>query len=119
MQSFVGTFRSTSSFLRSLSDAELSTTPLRALEIDTAFNDTTSGTAPGSDGHQPGVYKRGGAPMRRIFTALLRACWRIGHQPKQWASSALRMLFKAGDRTNANNNRGISLLSVVCSRQNL
>ena len=113
MQTFVGKFQSGQSFLRSLSDTKLSSSPLHSLEIKLAFDDTKDGTAPGPDGHQPSLYKRGGTPMRRIFTAMFRACWRLGHQSSQWASSALRMLFKAGNRADVTNYRGISLLSVA------
>ena len=113
MHKYDGQFRSARSFLRSLTDPGLSSAPLHDLETDSAFDHLACDTAPGPEGHHPAVYKRGGAPMRRIFAALFRKCWRMGRTPEQWKESHLRMLFKSGDTSDVSNYRGISLLAVA------
>ena len=113
MRSYVGSHRSPHSLLRSLTTEQLNAYALQPMETAAAIDWVGSDTAPGPDGHVPGVYKLAKPGMTRILTAFFNLCWSTGRTPSQWKGCHVRMLHKKGDTADVNNYRGISLLDVA------
>ena len=113
MRSYVGSHRSPHSLLRSLTTEQLNAYALQPMETAAAIDWVGSDTAPGPDGHVPGVYKLAKPGMTRILTAFFNLCWSTGRTPSQWKVCHVRMLHKKGDTADVNNYRGISLLDVA------
>ena len=62
------------------------------METAAAIDWVGSDTAPGPDGHVPGVYKLAKPGMTRILTAFFNLCWSTGRTPSQWKGCHVRML---------------------------
>ena len=84
-------------------------------ELSKAIDTLASGKAPGSDGIPPEVIK---ASKKTVLLdhlhELLLQCWEEGSVPQDMRDANITTLYKnKGDRSDCNNYRGISLLSIV------
>ncbi|KAI8512327.1 hypothetical protein Bbelb_089660 [Branchiostoma belcheri] len=84
-------------------------------ELRKAINSLASGKAPGSDGIPPEVVKAGkNTALHNHLHELLLQCWEEGAVPQDMRNASIITLYKnKGDRSDCNNYRGISLLSIV------
>ncbi|XP_062614292.1 uncharacterized protein LOC134276017 [Saccostrea cucullata] len=84
-------------------------------ELSKAINSLASGKAPGSDGIPPEVIKAGkSSTLLHHLHKLLLQCWEEGTIPQDMRNASIITLYKnKGDRSDCNNYRGISLLSIV------
>ncbi len=84
-------------------------------ELSKAIDSLARGKAPGSDGIPPEVIKAGqkSVLLDRLHELLLQ-CWEEGTVPQDMRDANIITLYKnKGDRSDCNNYRGISLLSIV------
>ena len=85
-----------------------------ASEIEKAINGLANGKASGNDAIPPEVTKQGTPTLLPHLHEILFLCWREGEVPQDMRDAKIVTLFKnKGDRSDCNNYRGISLLSVV------
>ncbi|XP_018010145.1 uncharacterized protein LOC108667613 [Hyalella azteca] len=83
-------------------------------EPSIAMDCLASGKAPGSDRIPPVIMKSGKPVLFQTLHELLRLCWEQGYTPQDMRDAKIVTLYKnKGDRSDCNNYRGISLLSVV------
>ena len=89
--------------------------PPSAEELSNAINSLACGKAPGNDGIPPEVIKAGKkTTLLHHLHELLLQCWEEGTVPQDMRDSNIITLYKnKGDRSDCNNYRGISLLSIV------
>jgi len=89
-------------------------TPPTLEELSKAIDCLACGKAPGSDGIPPEVLKIGKPALIQPLHELLCLCWGQGHIPQDMRDANIVTLYKnKGDRSDCNNYRGISLLSIV------
>ena len=92
---------------------ELDTEPSLS-ELEKAINALANGKAPGTDEIPPDVIKQGKSALLPHLHKLLCLCWSEGAVPQDMRNAKIVTLFKnKGDRSDCNNYRGISLLSIV------
>lgn len=92
---------------------ELDTEPTSE-ELSKAINSLTSGKAPGVDGITAEVLKCGKPALLHRLHRLLCLCWKEGSVPQDMRNANIVTLYKnKGDRSDCNNYRGISLLSIA------
>ena len=83
-------------------------------ELSKAIDCLKTGKAPGSDGIPPEVIKNCKGILLNPLYELLCTCWNEGEVPQDMRDSTIVTLYKnKGDRSDCNNYRGISLLSIV------
>ena len=84
-------------------------------ELGKAIDSLASGKAPGNDGIPPEVIKAGKeTSLLEHLHELLLQCWEEGSVPQDMRDANIITLYKnKGDRSDCNNYRGISLLSIV------
>ena len=83
-------------------------------ELKKAIKCLASGKAPGNDGIPPEVIKCGDNVLVQHLHDLLCQCWDEGAVPQDMRDAKIVTLYKnKGDRSDCNNYRGISLLSIV------
>ncbi|KAI8521282.1 hypothetical protein Bbelb_010360 [Branchiostoma belcheri] len=83
-------------------------------EVSKAIDSLRSGKAPGMDGIPPEVIKSAKGVLLPELHDLLCQCWEEGEIPQDMKDSNIITLYKnKGDRSDCNNYRGISLLSIV------
>ena len=83
-------------------------------ELDKAIDALSNGKAPGSDGIPPEVIKSGKSALLEPLHELLCLCWKEGAVPQDMRDATIITLCKnKGDRSDCNNYRGISLMSIV------
>eukprot|EP00745_Piridium_sociabile_P043277 TRINITY_DN8831_c0_g1_i1.p1 TRINITY_DN8831_c0_g1~~TRINITY_DN8831_c0_g1_i1.p1 ORF type:complete len:1016 (+),score=240.62 TRINITY_DN8831_c0_g1_i1:1061-4108(+) len=83
-------------------------------EISEALDSLASGRAPGKDGIPAEVLKCCKATIITELHEILCLCWRKGEVPQDMRDANIVTLYKnKGDRSDCNNYRGISLLSIV------
>ena len=83
-------------------------------ELSKAINSLASRKAPGSDGIPPDLIKHCKTTLLQPLHNVLCACWKEGAVPQDMRDAKIVTLYKnKGDRSDCNNYRGISLLSVV------
>ncbi|MCG8431359.1 MAG: reverse transcriptase family protein, partial [Candidatus Omnitrophica bacterium] len=83
-------------------------------EVQQAIDDLGCGKAPGNDGIPAEVYKCGQAAILPLLHLLLLMCWEQGTVPQDMRDANIITLYKnKGDRSDCNNYRGISLLSIA------
>ena len=83
-------------------------------EIQRAINNLSSGKAPGQDGIPAEIYKCGQEAILPVLHLLLLMCWNEGAVPQDMRDASIVTLYKnKGDRSDCNNYRGISLLSIA------
>ena len=73
-----------------------------------------SGKAPGIDSIHAEMLKADIEASTKILTDLFRTIWTKDTIPADWTKGLIVKLPKKGDLQNANNWRGITLLSVPC-----
>ncbi|XP_019625432.1 PREDICTED: uncharacterized protein LOC109470795 [Branchiostoma belcheri] len=90
-------------------------TPPTIDELRKAINSLASGKAPGSDGIPPEVVKAGkNTALHHHLHELLLQCSEEGAAPQDMRNASIITLYKnKGDRSDCNNYRRISLLSIV------
>ena len=92
---------------------ELDTRPTME-ELSKAINRLSCGKAPGSDGIPSEVLKSGKPALLQPLHDLLCHCWEQGYIPQDMRDANIVTLYKnKGDRSDCNNYRGISLLSII------
>ena len=83
-------------------------------ELSKPIDCLSRGKAPGKDGIPPEVLKSGKPVLLQHLHELLCLCWEKGHVPQDMRDANIVTLYKnKEDRSDCNNYRGISLLSVV------
>ena len=83
-------------------------------ELSKAIDHLSSGKAPGNDGIPAEVLKCGKPALLKPLLNLICECWESGHIPQDMRDAKIVTLYKnKGDRSDCNNYRGISLLSIV------
>ncbi|XP_063585836.1 uncharacterized protein LOC134763209 [Penaeus indicus] len=90
-------------------------TPPTIEELSKAVDNLANGKAPGSDNIPPEVIKAAkGSSLLQHLHELLMQCWEEGAVPKDMRDTMIVTLYKnKGERSDCNNYRGISLLSIV------
>lgn len=96
--------------------------PITWPEVCRVLTSLKDQTAPGFDGLPPAWFKvmadpeptaTPTSPMGRVFFLILRSLWCTPSIPAPWNTAAVVSIHKAGDTTDPNNYRGISLISVA------
>ena len=84
-------------------------------ELENAIKSLKNGKAPGKDGIPSEIIKAGkDSTLMQHFHELLLKCWDEGAVPQDMRDANIITLYKnKGDRSDCNNYRGISLLSIV------
>ena len=83
-------------------------------ELGRAIDHLRNGKAPGNDGIPAEVLKHGQPALLKPLHELICDCWERGHIPQDMRDAKIVTLYKnKGDRSDCNNYRGISLLSIV------
>ena len=83
-------------------------------ELGKAIDALKCNKAPGEDGIPPEVIKRCKTTLLKPLHDLLVTCWQEGQVPQSMRDAKIITLYKnKGDRSDCNNYRGISLLSIV------
>ena len=83
-------------------------------ELSNAIDALACGKAPGEDGIPPEIIKYGKPALLEPLHALLCLCWRDGKVPQDMRDAKIVTLYKnKDDRSDCNNYRGISLLSII------
>lgn len=83
-------------------------------ELNKAIDALNCNKAPGNDSIPPEVIKRCKSVLLKPLHDLLCLCWEEGEVPQDMRDSTIITLYKnKGDRSDCNNYRGISLLSIV------
>ena len=83
-------------------------------DVAEAIDCQQCGKAPGQDGISPDIIKCGKEALIEPLHAILCKCWEEGSVPQDMRDAKIITLYKnKGDRTDCNNYRGISLLSIV------
>ena len=83
-------------------------------DLSKAIDSLKNGKAPGKDAIPPEVIKHGKHALLHHLHVLLLLCWKEGTVPQDMRDANIVTLYKnKGDRSDCNNYRGISLLSVV------
>ena len=83
-------------------------------ELSKAIDALACGRAPGEDSIPPEIIKCGKPALLEPLNELLCLCWREGKVPQDMRDAKIITLYKnKGDRSDCNNCRGISLLSIV------
>ena len=83
-------------------------------ELSKAIDSLAAGKAPGSDGLPPDLIKHCKTALLIPLHKLLCECWEEGAVPQDMRDAKIITLYKnKGERSDCNNYRGISLLSIV------
>ena len=90
-------------------------TPPTIKELNKAIDSLSSDKAPGNDGIPPEIIKAGkDSSLIHRLHELLIDCWEEGTVPQDMRDAKIVTLYKnKGDRSDCNNFRGISLLSIT------
>ena len=92
---------------------ELDTPPTEE-ELRKAIDSLARGKAPGGDGIPAQMLQCAKSTLLHHLYELLRQCWEEGYVPQDMGDANIVTLYKKkGDRSDCNNYRGISLLSVL------
>ena len=82
--------------------------------LSKAIDSLACAKAPGKDGIPPELLKQGKSTLLKPLHKLLCLCWEQGHIPQDMRDANIVTFYKnKGDRSDCNNYRGISLLSIV------
>ncbi|XP_052673517.1 uncharacterized protein LOC128155711 [Crassostrea angulata] len=83
-------------------------------ELSKAIDNLASGKAPGNDGIPPDLLKQCKSSLLSPLHKVLCECWEDGSVPQDMRDAKIITLYKnKGERSDCNNYRGISLLSIV------
>jgi hypothetical protein len=81
------------------------------LEVEIAIAMFKKYKSPGSDQIPAELIKARGEMLLSAIHKLINSIWNEEQLPDQWKESIIVPVYKKGDKTDCNNNRGISLLS--------
>lgn len=83
-------------------------------EATKAISQLSMGKSPGNDGIPPEIFHYGGQKLKQLLTNLFQVIWNKGQVPQDFKDAILVPLYKRkGDRTQCDNYRGLSLLSIA------
>jgi len=82
-------------------------------EVREVIMELRNNKAPGGDNICAELMKCGGDKLRQLIYELIEDVWRQEVMPKEWTMTIICPIHKEGDKTNCQNYRGISLLSVI------
>ena len=83
-------------------------------ELSKAIDSLAAGKAPGSDSIPPDLIKHCKTTLLHPLHEVLCQCWREGSVPQDMRDAKIITLYKnKGERSDCNNYRGISLLSII------
>jgi hypothetical protein len=68
--------------------------------------------SPGNDQIPAELYQAGGEILLSVIHKFITSIWNKEERPDQWKESITVPIHKTGDKTDCNNYRGISLLSI-------
>jgi endonuclease/exonuclease/phosphatase family metal-dependent hydrolase len=98
-------------------DADTAAKPINAAiskeEVAKAIQKLKNYKAAGHDRVPAELLKRGGSSMLNMLTDLFNMVWDNELVPKGWRQGNVTSIFKAGDRTDCNNYRPITVLPVI------
>jgi len=80
-------------------------------ELETTIKALKARKSLGSEGINNEVYKHAPKSFLYKFFNFLNVCWIYGDIPEEWRTAIVIPIHKKGDRNNADNYRGISLLN--------
>ena len=86
--------------------------PIKFEEIKQMICNLKNGKAPGLDMISAELLKNLNTKFLVIFVRLFNRILESGDFPEEWAIGIIVLLFKGGDKTNLDNYRGITLLSI-------
>jgi hypothetical protein len=86
---------------------------LSLIEVETAIGNLKSYKSPGIDQILAELINAGGETLRTEIHILICSIWNKQELPQQWKESIIVQIHKTADKTDCNNNRGISLLSTA------
>ena len=81
-----------------------------AFEVELAIEKLKSHKSPGIDQIPAELIKAGGRTIRCAIHKLIISVWNKEELPEEWKESIIVPIHKKGDKTDCNNNSGISLL---------
>jgi len=87
--------------------------PIQPGEVKKAIAKLKCGKAVGPDGVCSELLKRGGHVLSLCFASLLSACWQSRIWPHLWSEGTICIIHKAGDTSNLNHYRPITVLNSV------
>jgi hypothetical protein len=82
------------------------------LEVEIAIIKLKKYKSPGSDQILAELIHAGGKILLSVIHKLINSVWNKEELPNQWKESIIVPIHKKGDKTDCNNYRGISLLSI-------
>jgi len=88
--------------------------PLSEKEIYDSLCSLKNNKSPGEDGLSSEFLKSTRQYITSTLTKLFNKVYEMGVFPQQWGKSIICPLFKAGDKNNTGNYRGISLINSIC-----
>ena len=87
--------------------------PIKLKEVTTTIKNTKLKKSPGPDGVLPEVLVYGGRTRISFLLTIFSLFWTSAKLPSDLIDAIICILFKNGDRSDCDNYRGISLLSVI------
>ena len=115
MEHYLGLYSTKNTITDEALDTMESLPVMTELDTEPTEDDLSkNGKAPGKDAIPPEVIKHGKPAILHHLHDLLLLCWKEGTVPQDMRDANIVTLYKnKGDRSDCNNYRGISLLSVV------
>jgi hypothetical protein len=85
----------------------------RLVEVEIAIGKLKSYKSPGTDQIPAEFIKAGSETLYSEIHRLICCIWNKEELPQQWKESIIIPIYKKGNKTDCNNDRGISLLSTA------
>jgi len=82
-------------------------------EVREVIKELRNNKAPGGDNICAEMVKYGGDKLIQLIYKLIKDVWRQEVMPKEWTMTIICPMHKKGDKTDYQNYRGISILSVI------
>ena len=86
-----------------------------AFEVELAIGKLKNHKSPGIDQIPAELIKAGGRTICSAIHKLIISIWNKEELPEEWKELIIVPIYKKGDKTDCNNNRGISLLPATYS----
>jgi hypothetical protein len=83
------------------------------IEVEDAVDDLVTNKAPGIDGIDNDILKKSKLVIAPMLCSLFNKLLEKGCYPEEWCSAIIVPIYKKGDVRDANNYRGVSLLSCI------
>lgn len=93
--------------------------PIRQDEVQTQIKELKSDKACGPDGIPPGVFKIMPVQWITFLVSIFNSIFMQGIYPTEWLKAKLVTLYKRGDRKDAKNYRGITLMNSIAKLYDL